>query len=196
MRAKSSRIRRNCPTFSNSFSLCPPKTFDFPKRLYDTRGDGRVGADQLGQCLRSLGLCPSESQLAQLLTVRTAQEQSGADAERISVEQFVPMLRALRAQGAGDRTEAELAAFLENLDRDGQVDGMGQQNPSIFSVHPFSSCSVGIADLRHFLTHFGEPLTEEDFEQLVAATGASRDPEGRLGIAELVQTLLMSAGNK
>lgn len=62
-----------------------------------------------------------------------------------------------------------------------------------------SSGCVSLADLRHFLTSFGEPLSEEEFDVLLAAVVAGpaisreRRDEGRLGIDELVNTLL---GNK
>nr|CAD2169606.1 unnamed protein product [Meloidogyne enterolobii] len=47
-------------------------------QFYDTKGDGRVKVDQLGHCLRSLGLCPTEAQIAKLTENAS---------ERISVEQ-------------------------------------------------------------------------------------------------------------
>uniref|UniRef100_A0A914NGH5 EF-hand domain-containing protein n=1 Tax=Meloidogyne incognita TaxID=6306 RepID=A0A914NGH5_MELIC len=125
-------------------------------QFYDTKGDGRVKVDQLGHCLRSLGLCPTEAQIAKLTENAS---------ERIS---FLPMLHSIRKEGAADRDETELSAFLENLDRD-------------------SSGSVFQSDLRRMLTVFGEPLSESEYEQITA--GREKE-EGKINISELVQTLL------
>uniref|UniRef100_A0A1I8BRR8 EF-hand domain-containing protein n=1 Tax=Meloidogyne hapla TaxID=6305 RepID=A0A1I8BRR8_MELHA len=70
-------------------------------QFYDTKGDGKVKVDQLGPCLRSLGLCPTEAQIAKL-----------------TENNFLPMFHAIRKEGSADRDETELSAFLENLDRD------------------------------------------------------------------------------
>ncbi|KAF7636910.1 hypothetical protein Mgra_00003650 [Meloidogyne graminicola] len=129
-------------------------------QFYDTKGDGRVKADQLGLCLRSLGLCPTQTQVSKLI--------ENIVSDRISVEQFVPMFNSIKKEGGTDRDETELTSFLENLDRD-------------------SSGFVLQSDLRRMLTVFGEPLSEDEYERIVS--GKEKE-EGKLNISELVQSIL------
>lgn len=117
---------------SNGWGTPPPHAHSFriSNRFYDTKGDGHIWADQLGDCLRAIGLCPTQAQLTQLHSAVQqpqggGEEQQQQQQQRISAEQFLPMLHAIRKQGAKDRNELELATFLENLDRDGQVMGGG-----------------------------------------------------------------------
>ncbi|KAI3409742.1 hypothetical protein GPALN_006121 [Globodera pallida] len=129
--------------------------------FYDTKGDGRVRVDQLGTCLRCLDLCPTEAQIAQL-------SQRWTDpSERLSVENVAPIVKELRKEGVRDRSEAELTGFLGNFDWD-------------------NSGFVSSADLRHLLTRCGEPLSSEQYEQLIRE---ERAEDGCVNIAELVRTI-------
>lgn len=56
--------------FAFHFSLSLPfadllSSAPFLLSFYDTKGDNRIRVAQLGQCLRSLWLCPTEAQVAQ-----------------------------------------------------------------------------------------------------------------------------------
>jgi len=59
---------------------------------------------------------------------------------------------------------------------------------------------VNVADLRQMLTGFGEPLSEDEFEQILAACGTGRErqmeKDGRLAIGDIVQTLLAIKWNE
>ncbi|KAL3090312.1 hypothetical protein niasHS_006764 [Heterodera schachtii] len=129
--------------------------------FYDTKGDGRIRVDQLGTCLRCLDLCPTEAQIVQL------SQQWTDPSNRLTVENIAPIVKDLRKEGVRDRSEAELCGFLENFDWD-------------------NSGFVSTADLRHLLTRCGEPLSGEQYEQLIRE---ERAEEGRVNIAELVRTI-------
>ncbi|KAH7726569.1 myosin [Aphelenchoides avenae] len=129
--------------------------------FYDKLGDGKIALTQVGSCLRSLGLCPTEGQIAEM-----TQQWANKDA-RISVEEFTPIYRNLRKDRRYQKTPEELADCLANFDRDGN--GL-----------------ISVVDLRFILTSCGEQLTDRETEILIQGQDSS---EGKVNIHEFIRRI-------
>jgi len=105
--------------------------------LFDTRGDGMIPANQVGEVLRALGQNPTEADVRRLVQ----------KSDRVSFETFLPILQAVSQKKISDTVED----FIEGL-RHFDKDGNG---------------FISSAELRHMLTSLGEKMTEEEVESLI-----------------------------
>jgi len=108
--------------------------------LFDTRGDGMIPTDKVGEVLRALGQNPTEGEVKRLVQDQKADS-------RVTFETFLPILQAVCSKKITDTVE-DFVEGLRHFDKDG--------NGFITS-----------AELRHLLTSLGERMSEEDVENLI-----------------------------
>ncbi|RUS74453.1 hypothetical protein EGW08_017791 [Elysia chlorotica] len=128
--------------------------------LFDTRGDNKIAASQLGDVLRALHQNPTEQE------IRKCGYSQNPDA-RISFETFFPILQTI----SKNRVVPSLEDFVEGFrvfDKD--------QNGTISS-----------AELRHILTSLGEVMTDEEVDQLV---GNIEDAQGNINYEEFITMVM------
>ncbi|OQV23281.1 putative Myosin-2 essential light chain [Hypsibius exemplaris] len=109
--------------------------------LFDTRGDGKIFARQIGEVLRALGQNPTEDQVRKFGFANKPDD-------RINFETFVPILNEVSKIKSTYRSEDFLEGF-RHFDKDQQG-----------TIHS--------SQMRHLLTTLGDRLSDEEFEQLVA----------------------------
>ncbi|XP_076437111.1 myosin-2 essential light chain-like [Babylonia areolata] len=125
--------------------------------LFDTRGDNKIAASQLGDVLRALHQNPTEQE------IRKCGYSQNPDA-RISFETFFPILQTI----SKNRSVPPLEDFIEGFrvfDK--------EQNGFITS-----------AELRHILTSLGEKLNDEEVDQLIQGV---EDSQGNINYEELIK---------
>ncbi|CAG5128312.1 unnamed protein product [Candidula unifasciata] len=128
--------------------------------LFDTRGDEKIAACQLGDVLRALSQNPTEQE------IRKCGFSQNPDA-RISFETFFPILQTI----SKNRILPSMEDFVEGFrvfDKD--------QNGTIAS-----------AELRHILTSLGEKLTEEEVDQLLSG---QEDSQGNIQYEEFIRLVM------
>jgi myosin light chain 6 len=128
--------------------------------LYDTRGDNKIAASQLGDVLRALSQNPTEQEI-------TKCGYSANPDARISFETFFPILQTI----SKNRTLPTLDDFVEGFrvfDKD--------QNGLI-----------GSADLRHVLTALGEKLTDDEMTELLVG---QEDSQGNVQYEEFIKMVM------
>jgi len=128
--------------------------------LFDTRGDGMIPANQVGEVLRALGQNPTEADVRRLV-------QNQRTEGRVSFETFLPILQAVSQKKISDTVED----FIEGL-RHFDKDGNG---------------FISSAELRHMLTSLGEKMTEEEVESLIHG---QEDSHGNINYEEFVKMVL------
>jgi len=128
--------------------------------LYDNRGDGKISASNIGDCIRALGQNPTELEVKKLVNEQKADD-------RVTFETFLPILQAICNRKSLDTTED----FVEGL-RHFDKDGSGQ---------------ISTAELRHLLTTLGEKLSDEEVEQLLVG---HEDSQGNVNYEEFVRTVM------
>ncbi|KAF8567384.1 hypothetical protein P879_08552 [Paragonimus westermani] len=109
--------------------------------LFDTVGDEKIDAKDIGEVVRALGLNPTESD------VRKFSNQTDAN-ERITFEMFLPIYQALSKEQKDINPEEFIEGF-RVFDKD-------------------SNGFISAAELRHLLTALGERLREDEVDQLLA----------------------------
>ncbi|BFZ06448.1 hypothetical protein BsWGS_09487 [Bradybaena similaris] len=128
--------------------------------LFDTHGDEKIAARQLGDVLRALSQNPTEQE------IRKCGFSQNPDA-RISFETFFPILQTI----SKNRILPSMDDFVEGFrvfDKD--------QNGTIAS-----------AELRHILTSLGEKLTEEEVDQLLAG---QEDSQGNIQYEDFIKLVM------
>merc|ERR1712024_193987 len=128
--------------------------------LFDTKGDGMIPANQVGEVLRALGQNPTEAEVKRLVQTQKA-------SDRVSFETFLPILQAICSRRSSDTTE-DFVEGLRHFDKDGNG-------------------FISSAELRHLLTTLGERLNDEEVEQLL--TG-HEDSHGNINYEEFVRTVM------
>jgi len=128
--------------------------------LFDTRGDNKIAAAQLGDVLRALGTNPTEQE------IRKCGYAQNPDA-RISFETFFPILQTLSKNRLLPKFE-DFAEGFRVFDKD--------QNGTISS-----------AELRHILTSLGEKLTEDECDQLLQGL---EDGQGNIHYEEFIRSVM------
>jgi len=129
--------------------------------LYDNRGDGKISVNLIGDVMRALGQNPTESEIKKLV-----HEHHRAD-DRVSFEEFLPMLSAICQRRSTDTTE-DFVEGLRHFDKDGNG-------------------AISSAELRHLLTTLGEKLNDDEVEQLLAG---HEDSQGNINYEEFVRTIM------
>jgi len=128
--------------------------------FYDTSGDGKITVDQIGTCLRALGLAPTEQQLKEV-TIKWENKET-----RITLEEFTPIYRDLKKVCISKSPEA-LSECLSSFDRDGS---------GLISIH----------DLRFILTTCGEKLSATETDILLQG---QENSDGKVNILEFIRLI-------
>lgn len=128
--------------------------------LFDDTGDGKIHFKQIGECLRTLGLNPTETDIKKVI-------EQFKDNDRISFETFLPVYEAL-SKKKSKCTSEEFVEELKQFDRDG------------------SGC-IGFVELKHHLMSMGDKLTEEEADQLLIGL---EDAEGKINCEEFVRLVM------
>ena len=129
---------------------------------FDSKGDEKIGVQQIGDVLRALGQNPTEADINRFLG------NYDKDA-RLSFEDFVPIFQQV-AKNREKHTVEEFVEGLSHFDKEGN--GM-----------------INVAELRHLLTTLGERLSDEEVDQLLAG---HNDSHGNVNIADFVRAVMNS----
>ncbi|XP_034101572.1 myosin-2 essential light chain [Drosophila nasuta] len=130
---------------------------------HSQRGDAKIAHSQLGDCLRVLGLNPSEASIRQ--HIRQLHEQH---IERISFDEFMSIYNSIQSEDS-DSPEAEhFIAGLRLLD---------EQHTGY----------IAASRLRYILANCGECLTEAELDELLEH---HVNDQGLVDYAELVHALM------
>jgi len=130
--------------------------------LFDTKGDNKIAASQLGDVLRALNENPTEQE------IRKCGFSQNPDA-RISFETFFPILQTI--------SKNRILPSFEDFSEGFRVFDK-EQNGTISS-----------AELRHILTSLGEKLTEEEVDQLIVG---QEDNQGNIQYEEFIKMVMGS----
>jgi len=149
---------------TQSFSEDMIAEFQEAFMLFDTKGDGMVPANQVGEVLRALGQNPTEAEVKRLVQTQGAQPKAS---DRVSFETFLPILQAVSSKKITD-TADDFVEGLRHFDKDGNG-------------------FISSAELRHMLTSLGERMSEEDVEALIHG---QEDSSGNINYEEFVKMVL------
>lgn len=110
-------------------------------QFYDQRGDGKVSVTQIGNCIRALGLSPTEKQIEQLTQQWTDSGKFWKFFKkllevRISVEELTPIYSSLK-KDTNFNIYNSLIECMRNYDREGNG-------------------NISIQDLKCLLTNYGK----------------------------------------
>ncbi|WOK92922.1 hypothetical protein Cni_G01614 [Canna indica] len=114
--------------------------------LFDTDGDGKIAASELGILMRSLGGNPTEAQLKEIATCE------GLTAP-FDFPRFLELMHKYLRPEPFDR---QLRDAFRVLDKD-------------------NTGKVAVADLRHVLTSIGEKLKPEEFDEWIREVEVAPD---------------------
>nr|CAH8841420.1 unnamed protein product [Trichobilharzia regenti] len=109
--------------------------------LFDSKGDEKIDAKDVGEVVRALGLNPTESDIGKY------GHQNNPN-ERISFESFVPIYHGLLKE----QVEVDQEAFIESF--------------RVFDKE--DNGFISAAELRHLLTALGEKLRDDEVDILLA----------------------------
>ncbi|KAK2181804.1 hypothetical protein NP493_375g01066 [Ridgeia piscesae] len=120
--------------------------------IFDHEGNKTVDVREIGTIIRSLGCCPSEEDLHDLLTEIEEEEPTGY----IRFEKFLPMMtRVLMERKYRAAPEEQLLKAFQVLDADSK--GYLTQD-----------------EITKAMTEEGEPFTQEEMEEMLSA---AKDPD-------------------
>jgi myosin light chain 6 len=145
---------------SKDFSEDQIAEFQEAFQLFDTRGDGMIPAQQVGEVLRALGQNPTEADVRRLV-------QNTNKEGRVSFEMFLPILQTVSQKKITDTVD-DFVEGLRHFDKDGNG-------------------FISSAELRHMLTSLGEKMTEEEVEGLIHG---QEDSQGNINYEEFVKMVL------
>merc|ERR1712001_56922 len=173
-----SQLQRPCPK-TRTHRPPPPATMpektqgftedqveDFKEvfQLFDTKGDGLIQGNQVGEVLRALGTNPTEGEVKKL--VQSTCSVDGPDT-RVTFETFLPMLQDVSSKPIRDTVD-DVVEGLKHFDKEGN--GL-----------------ISAVELRHLLTGLGEKMSEEEVEQLIHG---KEDSQGNINYEEFVKMVL------
>ncbi|KAH8271880.1 hypothetical protein KR044_008668 [Drosophila immigrans] len=130
---------------------------------HSQRGDAKIEHSQLGDCLRVLGLNPSEASIRQ--HIRQLDERH---IERISFDEFMSIYKSVQSS---DTTPPEAEHFIAGLSP------LDEQHTGY----------IAATRLRYVLANFGECLTEAELDALLQN---HVNDQGLVNYAELVHALM------
>ncbi|KAK6740362.1 hypothetical protein RB195_008681 [Necator americanus] len=113
-------------------------------QFYDTKGDSKIAAWQIGYCLRSLNLVPTEG-----LIERMTQQWKDQPEARVSIEEFTPIYKNVQKEAGKAPTSEQFQTLLAHFDRDGNG-------------------AVMLPDLRYMLQNSGERLSGREVDILLS----------------------------
>ncbi|XP_033625433.1 myosin light chain 3, skeletal muscle isoform-like [Asterias rubens] len=143
-----------------SYSKTQLNDFQTKFALYDKRGDGNIGPDELGDALRACGLNPSAAEVDAI--------SKGFAGKRLSFDEFLPLHASLLSTAQTKGTATEFTEGLQMLDRD-------------------RNNLVPASELRHVLTSLGEQMTEEEVDKLLKSF---TDAKGMVNYPEFVKRIM------
>jgi len=129
---------------------------------HDQRGDFKIGHTQLGDCLRVLGLNPSEDSVCQ--HIRELHERH---IERISFDEFLSIYKSIQQSEPNPNAE-ELISGLSHFD---------EQNTGY----------IPAIRLRNILANCGECLTKTELDEIL---DNQVNDQGLVSYAELVHAIM------
>ncbi|XP_046914562.2 myosin-2 essential light chain [Dermatophagoides farinae] len=133
-------------------------------QIFDTKGDGCIDVDQIGEVLRAMGQNPTEADIHRCSEPLREQQRD----QRITFEVFMPIYQQI-SKNKDRYSFDDIVEGLRHFDTDG-------------------SGTIGAAELRHLLTALGEKLTEDEVEQLIDSTMI--DDEGRINYETFVKAIM------
>jgi calmodulin len=150
---------------AEELNLTPEQIAEFREafNIFDKDGDGRITAKELGTVMRSLGQNPSEAELQDMVN-QVDLDGNGT----IEFDEFLYMMS--RQMRDGD-TEEDIKAAFRVFDKDG--DG-----------------KITTAELTHIMKNLGEPLTQEEVDEMIAQADTNKD--GIIDYGEFVHLMLSS----
>eukprot|EP00095_Tigriopus_kingsejongensis_P001776 maker-scaffold339_size202159-snap-gene-1.26 protein:Tk01776 transcript:maker-scaffold339_size202159-snap-gene-1.26-mRNA-1 annotation:"myosin-2 essential light chain" len=128
--------------------------------LFDTKGDGMIPVNQVGEVVRALGQNPTEAEIRRLMHDNKTEG-------RVTFETFLPIFHAVSQKKMTD-TADDFVEGLRHFDKDG-------------------AGFISSAELRHMLTSLGEKLSEEEVEVLLHG---QEDSQGIINYEEFVKMVL------
>jgi calmodulin len=148
----------------STFSTAKTEEFRHVFELFDKNGDGSIDANEIGQVMRSLGLNPTNKEVADLIA-----EVDKNGNQRLDFQEFV----AFMSKHWHERDqEAELREAFRLFDRD-------------------NSGYITINELKQVMLNMGEKLNQEELEDMMREADVNRD--GKLDYQEFVQKLLSTS---
>ncbi|KJH48654.1 EF hand [Dictyocaulus viviparus] len=132
-------------------------------KLYDTKGDRKIAASQIGNCLRSVYLQPTEA-LVQRMTHQWKEHPEA----RISIEEFMPIYQNVKKEVDKSPNTEQFQSLLSHFDREG-------------------SGTVMVADLRHMLQNAGERMSSHEVDTLL---GNLEIIDGKVLINDFVRMIM------
>ncbi|KAK1262544.1 putative calcium-binding protein CML7 [Acorus gramineus] len=124
--------------------------------LFDTDGDGRIAASELGILMRSLGGNPTQAQLKQIVA------EEGLTSP-FDFPRFLDLMR--KHMKLTEPFDRQLRDAFRVLDKD-------------------STGSVSVSDLRHVLTSIGEKLEPSEFDEWIREVDVG--PDGTIKYEEFI----------
>jgi calmodulin len=158
-------LKKFSKRMAEELNLTPEQIAEFREafNIFDKDGDGRITAKELGTVMRSLGQNPSEAELQDMVN-QVDLDGNGT----IEFDEFLYMMS--RQMRDGD-TEEDIKAAFRVFDKDG--DG-----------------KITTAELTHIMKNLGEPLTQEEVDEMIAQADTNKD--GIIDYGEFVHLMLSS----
>ncbi|CAF0754521.1 unnamed protein product [Adineta ricciae] len=145
----------------STFSASKTEEFRHVFELFDKNGDGSIDANEIGQVMRSLGMNPTNKEIADLIA-----EVDKNGNQRLDFQEFVSFMS--KHWHERDQ-EQELREAFRLFDRD-------------------NSGFITINELKQVMLNMGEKLNQEELEDMMREADVNRD--GKLDYQEFVQKLL------
>ncbi|KAG8722786.1 calmodulin-like 3 [Ceratobasidium sp. 395] len=128
--------------------------------LFDKDGDGTISKDELGTIMRSLGQCPSDSELQGIIE-RGDLDHSGT----IDFDEFLAMMGGMMQETSMDD---EMREAFQVFDKDG-------------------SGQISAEELKGMMASLGERLSDSEVQQMIEE--ADTDGDGQISYTEFVKML-------
>lgn len=128
--------------------------------LFDKDGDGYISNNELGSVLRSLGQCPTQAEVQDMI--------NEVDCDGNGLIDFDEFVNLMQNKLSNEDKEQELVEAFKVFDKNG--DGF-----------------ISLQELKFTLTTIGEKLTEDECNQMMAE--ADMDNDGRINFNEFVRMM-------
>jgi len=116
--------------------------------VFDKDRDGKIAIHELGLCLRALGNCPTEKEMLGLIKDADPQDSGKFDLKTFE--------KVAGTKGLRTVSKDELLSAFKAWDKE-------------------ENGYINVAELRHALTSFGEPLKDNEAEMILTEAGATNE---------------------